>query len=103
MFTRTRITRIVIGLIVLAAVVVAGFAVAMPAMTRWGATDAEVAMPLPGDATLPDPLVDWTTATTINARPDQVWPWIAQIGDTRGGFYQLHFHRESNRLTHGVG
>lgn len=91
MFTRSGITRIVIGLIVLVAVVVAGFAVAIPAITRWGATDAEVAMLLPGDATLPDPLVDWTTATTINAPPDQVWPWIVQIGDTRGGFYSYTF------------
>ncbi len=91
MSTRTRIPRIIIGLVVLVAVVVAGFAVAMPAMTRWGATNEEVAMTLPGDGTLPDPLVDWTSATTINARPDQVWPWIAQIGDTRGGFYSYTF------------
>jgi hypothetical protein len=52
MFTRTRITGIVHGLITLAAVVVTGFVVAMPAITRWDATDAEVAMSLPGDAAL---------------------------------------------------
>ncbi len=91
MFTRTRTPRIVIGLIVLVAVVVAGFAVAMPAITRWGATDEEVAMTLPGDQLLAKPLVDWTTAATINAHPDQVWSWIAQIGDTRGGFYSYTF------------
>jgi hypothetical protein len=50
MFTRTRITGIVLGLITLAAVVVTGLVVAMPAITRWGATDAEVAMSLPGNA-----------------------------------------------------
>ena len=59
----------------------------MPAIHRWGAADEEVAMTLPGDKLLAKPLVDWTTATTINARPDQVWSWIAQIDDTRGGFY----------------
>jgi hypothetical protein len=91
MSTRSRIARIVIGLVVLVAVVVAGFAVAMPAITRWGATDAEVALSLPGDELLPKPLVDWTTATTIDAPPDRVWPWIAQIGDTRGGFYSYTF------------
>ena len=91
MFTRTRIARIVIGLIVLVAVVVAGFAVAMPAITRWGATDAEVTLSLPDDESLPKSLVDWTTATTIDAPPDRVWPWIAQIGNTRGGFYSYTF------------
>jgi hypothetical protein len=55
------------------------------------ATNEEVAMTLPGDKLLAKPLVDWTTATTINARPDQVWSWIAQIGDTRGGFYSYTF------------
>jgi hypothetical protein len=91
MSTRSRIARIVIGLVVLVAVVVAGFAVAAPAIPRWGASDAEVALALPGDELLPRPLVDWTTATTIDAPPDRVWPWIAQIGDTRGGFYSYTF------------
>jgi hypothetical protein len=88
---RTRLARIVIGLIVVVAVLVIGFSVAGPAITRWGATDTEAAMTLPGDQLLSKPLVDWTTATTIDARPDQVWPWIAQIGDTRGGFYSYTF------------
>ena len=91
MSTRSRIKRIVIGLAVLAVVLAAGFAVAMPAITRWGATAEEVAMSLPGDGQLSKPLVDWTSATTINAPPDRVWPWIAQIGDTRGGFYSYTF------------
>ncbi len=91
MFRRTRIARIAIGLLVLVVVLVAGFAVVMPAITRWGATNEEVAMTLPGDKLLASPLVDWTTAVTINASPDQVWPWIAQIGDTRGGFYSYTF------------
>jgi hypothetical protein len=60
--------------------VVAGFAAAMPAITRWGTTNEEVAMSLPGDKSLPNLLVDWTTATTINARPDRVWPWCAGVG-----------------------
>jgi hypothetical protein len=28
-----------------------------------------------------------TLATTIDAQPDQVWPWLAQLGYQRGGLY----------------
>jgi hypothetical protein len=91
MKARTRIARILLGLIAFSTVLVAGFSIALPAITRWGATDEEVAMTLPGDKLLAKPLVDWTTATTINAPPERVWPWIAQIGDTRGGFYSYTF------------
>ncbi len=48
-------------------------------------------MALPGDEILSAPDVDWTNARTINAPPEQVWPWLAQIGDTRGGFYSFTF------------
>ena len=40
-----------------------------------------------GDDRHTHPMIDWTNALTINAPVDQVWPWIAQIGDRRGGFY----------------
>jgi hypothetical protein len=54
---------------------------------RWGATDAEVASTMPGDAIVPDPSLDATRALTIDAPPAQVWPWIVQIGTGRAGFY----------------
>jgi hypothetical protein len=54
---------------------------------RWGATDAEVAAALPGDERVPDPEMTSTRAITIAAPADYIWPWIAQIGQTRGGFY----------------
>lgn len=54
---------------------------------RWGATDAELAQPLPGDELCPNPKVLSTHAITIHAPVRLVWPWIAQIGQTRGGFY----------------
>jgi hypothetical protein len=63
------------------------FGVARPWFRRWGATDAEVAMSLPGDAIVPAARSRETRAITIAAPADQVWPWLAQIGQDRGGFY----------------
>jgi hypothetical protein len=51
-----------------------------------GATDEERRKPLPGDELVPDPLTTSTRATTVNAPVEAVWPWLAQIGQDRGGF-----------------
>jgi hypothetical protein len=32
---------------------------------------------------------DYTHAVSIAATPEQVWPWIAQLGQGRGGFYSF--------------
>jgi len=53
----------------------------------WRATVAEQAMPLPGDDLVPSPIAQTTHAVTINAPPQQVWPWLVQIGHGRAGFY----------------
>lgn len=57
------------------------------ASLRWGASDEELRMPLPGDDVLPAPDLTATRAITINAPSSQVWPWVAQLGQNRGGFY----------------
>jgi len=54
---------------------------------RWGATDDEVAVLMPGDDLVPDPGVVATRAVTIDATPERVWQWLVQIGQDRGGFY----------------
>lgn len=54
---------------------------------RWGALDDEVAMALPGDAIITAPDVVATRAIQIAAPPAVVWPWIAQMGQGRGGLY----------------
>jgi hypothetical protein len=56
-------------------------------MLRWGATQQEAAEALPGDDRTPHPRVRSTRAITIQAPPEQVWPWIVQMGIQRAGFY----------------
>lgn len=56
-------------------------------MNNWGATAVETAIPLPGDEVMSDATTASTKAITIHASPDEIWPWIAQMGIGRGGMY----------------
>jgi hypothetical protein len=62
-----------------------------PRMRRWGATDDELACTLPGDELVPDPAIDSTWSVTVDAPVEEVWPWLAQIGQDRGGFYSYEW------------
>ena len=54
---------------------------------KWGATEEELEMPLPGDELVKRPKLNATHAITINAPVADVWPWLVQVGQKRGGFY----------------
>jgi hypothetical protein len=54
---------------------------------HWGATKEELGQHLPGDELSPHPKLKATHAITINAPAADVWPWLAQMGQNRGGFY----------------
>lgn len=58
-----------------------------PRLLRWGATQEEVAAPYPGADLVPEGERAGTMAVTIDAPPNQVWPWLVQIGWDRGGWY----------------
>ena len=58
---------------------------------RWGATDKEFEEQLPGDDLIENADITATRAITIRASAGQVWPWIAQLGQGRGGFYSYDF------------
>jgi hypothetical protein len=58
-----------------------------PWQLRWGATGEEVASAMPGDDVVQHPTFDATRAVTIQARPEQIWPWLVQMGLTRAGWY----------------
>jgi hypothetical protein len=73
----------------LAVVGVAGVALllARDALRNLGATKRECRTGFPGDDLVPDPAVVTTRAVTIEAPAAQVWRWLVQIGQNRGGFY----------------
>jgi hypothetical protein len=58
---------------------------------RWGASDEELNIALPGDELVPDADLKATRAVTVKAGAKGVWPWIAQLGQGRGGFYSYDF------------
>ena len=62
-----------------------------PWHVRWGATDEEVEKNLPGDEFVPNPGSQSTRAITVNAPVEEVWPWLAQVGQDRGGYYSYEW------------
>lgn len=54
---------------------------------RWGATDEELRRSMTGDVLLPSVSQTATRAITVDAPADDIWPWLAQLGQGRGGFY----------------
>jgi hypothetical protein len=76
-----------IGLAVFTALTALFFFAYRPWHLRWGATEAEVTRPMPGDDRLPGASFSATRAITIRARPEHVWPWLVQIGFNRAGWY----------------
>ena len=53
----------------------------------WGATNDEVNSVCTGDSEVSMPVVSSTRAITIGATPQQIWPWLVQIGHRRAGWY----------------
>jgi|SRR5271157_887846 len=73
---------------VAAVIVLAGALLALrPWSLRWGATRDELARQWPGDELTPRSAGQSTRAITIHASAPEVWAWIVQIGQDRGGFY----------------
>ena len=58
-----------------------------PLRDRWGLSKEEAKRVLAGDEIVSQPNTQFTHAIEINAPLENVWPWIAQMGQGRGGFY----------------
>jgi hypothetical protein len=56
-------------------------------MVSIAASRSEQRRPMPGDRLVREPMFTVTHAITINAPPDRIWPWLAQMGSLRGGWY----------------
>lgn len=85
---------ILAGLAVLAVIVMVAL---MPWMDRWGATDDEITASFPGDTLVPSPRVIYNRAVIVNASPEQIYPWIVQLGAEKGGMYSYSWF-ETNIL-----
>jgi hypothetical protein len=59
----------------------------LPWMDRYGAMDEEINASYPGDELVPDPRITYTRAVSIAAAPEEIYPWIAQLGADKGGMY----------------
>jgi hypothetical protein len=58
-----------------------------PWQLRWGATNEEVACAMSGDDVVKHPTFNATRGVTVQARPEEIWPWLLQMGVTRAGWY----------------
>jgi len=76
---------VAVGLGIVVAVVVAYLWVVTWHM-QWGATDAEVVQSMAGDELIPG-AGQATRAITIGAPPEDVWPWLVQLGYGKAGWY----------------
>ena len=54
---------------------------------HWGLDAERAAEPRPGDELIPRPRWGWTHAVEVDAPAAAVWPWVAQMGADRAGFY----------------
>lgn len=63
-----------------------------PQVARYAAEDHEVARVMPLDGSIPDPDHVTNRAITIESPPDEIWLWLAQMGESpRGGFYSYRW------------
>ena len=84
-----------ISIKILAILTLIGFLIAIyafavqPWYSKWGATVPEQQMSLPGDEIVIKPNWKYTQAISIHASPAEIWQWLVQMGQGRGGFYSF--------------
>jgi hypothetical protein len=58
---------------------------------RAWSTPQERAAQLPGDELVEEPHMVMNHGVTIRARPEEIWPWLSQMGWHLGGYYTPHW------------
>jgi hypothetical protein len=92
-----KVLRIALGAVALVAAIAALFQfVYRPWQMNWGATEDEIFRTMPGDDIVEDPGFNATRAVTIHAPPEQIWPWLVQMGYGKAGFYSWDFLDNAN-------
>lgn len=81
------LTRILATLALLGLVMTLYLLFARPYQLSWGVSEAEIDRAMPGDALEPNPTFLSTRAITIQGTPEEIWPWLLQMGYGRAGYY----------------
>ena len=76
-----------VGRLAGSAIAGAGLLAARQYYRNWGTTKDECQMALPGDEFVEQPAVQTTEGVWIEAPAAEVWPWLVQMGQDRGGLY----------------
>jgi hypothetical protein len=82
-------TVMIVLILVLAVFTLIYYFVIRPWHLHWGATKEEILLSLPGDGIVDDPDFNATRAISIDAKPEDIWKWIIQIGSRRAGWYSI--------------
>lgn len=82
---------LVVVLVVILGLLLGYWFVARPWYAAWGATAEEQAMALPGDEIAAAANLVSTRAITVQAPAAQIYPWLVQIGQGRGGMYSYEW------------
>ncbi len=61
--------------------------VVKPWHMHWGATEEDLEREMPGDALIESPDYISTRAVLIEGKPEEIYPWLIQMGQGRGGAY----------------
>jgi hypothetical protein len=75
------------GVGLVAIILAAYLMLARPYQLHWGATQEETTRSMPGDELDAHPTFLATRAITIKGTPQELWPWLVQMGYHRAGYY----------------
>jgi len=84
---RKILVRILAELALIALIMAAYLLWARPYQLHWGAMQDEINRPMPGDELDVHPTFLATRAITIEGTPQDIWPWLVQMGYDRAGYY----------------
>lgn len=79
--------KVVLVLIALTVIGVGVTAALLPWMDAWGASPDEIAASFPGDELVPSPRYVYNRVVPVNAAPEEIYPWLVQMGAEKGGMY----------------
>ncbi len=81
------IRRLLVALAVLLVIAAIYLVFCRPYQLHWGATEAEIERSMAGDELSLSPSFLATRAITIQGSPEEIWPWLVQMGYGRAGYY----------------